>query len=782
MKRDISVRKLLALCLCLVLLLGVTALPILAAPEGDEAPAQAEPAAPAVEKAEPAAREETPAKEETSSQDAAPAKEETSTKEETPAEDTSSKEETSAQREETPAEDTSAKEETSTEREETPAGEEAAAEDETPVKEEAPAGEEPAAQEETPAEKETAAPRESAQAETVEDERAGAADEDAEAPASAAPAAVRSAAVRSAAASLFSVGTAAEEEETLSADEAHGFSFDWSQEALQDSGWDSTHGVVETSRGYYLYFDCGEWASAALNVYAADDPYTAVMGFSTSAGDPEHVYNTVGDKALWADESIEVHYYTSGGRRYTEVFVPAALLPEGDFTFACNNAAFPFVSETAQGDAEAAEAEPTPEPVYTGIVIDGKFDDWAAVPRYEIDDGRGYNTVDHVSVVWDGEWVYILLTAEGDRDWQGELTGYGNWNSVTGAGTHGNGQFAITTDLGRTLLVQPVVDSNNEPAVAGVDGAQAAVNNKEWAGAPHLWELAIPASELPEYLETISFGFYLAEPTVTGLSDMQSGDGGVDPFAADVVIDGKYNDWVGYPHTLIQYDHEGIQYHEVDGEAALWSDDGWLYGHVVTEHPDHLDEQGSEFLAAISIAFNGDRDYKDTPDKGNFYPRILAIAEDGTVTDYYTTVNEGHSTPNGTYTYYIFDTRTDPVKQFGHTDENGVWHDATAADLIENAFGTMKVTVTGEKDDMEFDLDLKKVADYIGADAADFKTIEAQFGRIGQQWVTTAGTSTWPLLGAALAVCAVGAPMCCGEVRRRRARRKGEGENDGGEK
>ncbi len=749
MKTNQYARKFFAGALCLVMLLSMTVIPALAAPEEET------PQAPAVEapaKEEAPVVDEAPAKEEAPVVDDAPAKEEAPVVDDAPAKEETPAEDEAPAKEETPVEEPTV---TDAAQEETPAEEETpveeptatdAAEDETPAESEAPA-EEPTA---TASAKPSRAPGARAsqepeaepsdadtpeEPENVDEPQEAAADEPADL-----------------GATLFSAG------------EDNGFSFDWSQEEVLDSGWDSKHGVVKTSRGYYLYFETGEWGSASLGVYTPDNPWNASYNFTTTAGDPGHLVDSMSGNALWDNEDIEVNYYTQGGRRYTEAFIPAEVMPEGDFTLKCNTASFDFTAAAAR-DAEGGEASPTPEPVYEGIVIDGDFDDWAAVPSYEIDDGRGYSTVDHVSVVWDGDTVYILLSAEGDG------AGNGNWTSVTGAGTHGNGQYAITTDLGRTLLVQPVVDASGNPAVAGIDGGKAAVNNKEWTGAPHLWELSIPASELPEYLETINFGFYMSEPTVTGIVDMQGGQNGVDPFGADVEIDGKYNDWVGYPHTLIQYDHQGIQHHEVDGEAALWSDDGYLYGHVVTEHPDHLDEKGSEYLAAISIAFNGDREHKDTPDKGNFYPRILAIDDQGNVTDFYKTVNEGHQLPNGTHTFYIFDTRTDPIKQFGHTDENGVWHDPTAAELIENAFGQMKVTVNGEKDDMEFYLDLAKVADYIGQDGdTAFKTIEAQFGRIGQQWVTTAGTPTGPIVGVALAVGAVGAPACYAAVKKRRKR------------
>ncbi len=577
---------------------------------------------------------------------------------------------------------------------------------------------------------------------------------------------------------------------TFSLLDVGGFTYDWTNEDLQEA-WGSKFGAIQTEDGCYIYLECGRWNDATLCVIT--DPgtpwYDAAVDITTKAAAPLELVNTKDGNASWNDLGAQVVTYVGGDTRYVEGFFPNEILPQETFTLTIGDVANITLTPGEASDAETPEESELPEedelpeePVnqiqdvgaaYNGIVIDGDFSDWDAVPRYDIHDitidgqPKTWDTVDHFSIVWDGDWIYILLVADGDRDWQGNLIGAGNWNSVTGAGPNGNGQFGITTDLGRTLMVQPF-DRNGEIGVDGVDGASAAVNNKEWFGAPHMWELAVPASALPEYSESINFGLYLVEPTLTGITDLQ-GDEGV-KFGGQIVVDGMYDDWTGYPHTEIQYDRAGIQHHDVDGEAALWSDGGILYGHVVTEHPDHVLEMGGEFMAAVTIAFNGDRDYKEYPHDGNFYPRILALGADGSIT----TLNEGTVLPEGTYTFYIFDTRTDPEYQFGHEDENGTWHSATAAELKENAFGTMKVTVSADKNEMEYDLDLRKVADYIGQDADDFKLIEAQYGRIGQQWVQTAGTPTGAALGVALAVGAVGVPACAAELRNRRAKRKEE--------
>lgn len=384
----------------------------------------------------------------------------------------------------------------------------------------------------------------------------------------------------------------------------------------------------------------------------------------------------------------------------------------------------PSVEPSTEPSVEPSAAPSDTPSEFSGYK--GTLYDWSGVPLVDSNYDRGYSTVEQMGIVWDGDYVYILLKADGTpTDWDPN-TYQGNWNSVTGAGPNGNGQYAITTDLGKTLLIQPTADGNT-PGVSGISGAEVAVNNTDWNGAPHYWELKIPADQLPEYKESIDFGLYLCEPVFTGVKNLQGGDDEDKDFNG-VVIDGKYDDWKWYPHELIEYATAGTQEHVTDSEGALYSEDGKLYAHVSTDMPAHLQAQGGEFLAAISIAFNGDREYKDLPEKGNFYPQL--IDENGNV------VNEGTRLEKGTHTFTICDTRnTNPDRPI---------------------FGTMKVTVNGEKDEMEFELDLAKVAEYIGCDPADFQLIEAQFGRLGQQWISIAGTPTGAWLGIGLCLATVG--------------------------
>lgn len=405
---------------------------------------------------------------------------------------------------------------------------------------------------------------------------------------------------------------------------------------------------------------------------------------------------------------------STGGPFTMEVCLPAGMITDPEFLLEFNGVSLPAAALPTLDGSEAPAPE---EPVYNGIVIDGDFADWDAVSKT---DGPGCTNeghpdcMDSCAMVFDGDYVYVYL-----RERPGMNAG--------SAGSHGNGTYAITTDLGRTLLI----DLEADGTVAGIEGAQCVHNGTQW-------ELAIPRDALPQYSKSLSFGFYLAEPVISGVQNLDGSSGGGS--FAGIVYDGEYADWQDYPHTLIQYATPGTQGKTPDGEFAIYAEGSKLYGHTVTEYAAHL-VGGYDLAYAITIAFNGDRSYKDTPDKGNLYPYLVAVDEEGNITY---NPNIGNL-PNGNHEFYIMDTRS------WHSSKN--IHDLQGNDRI---FGRMTITVEDGREQCEYEIDLEEVAAYIGCDAGDFKLIEAQFGRIGQQWTSTAGASSgaWP--GIALCIGAAG--------------------------
>lgn len=387
-----------------------------------------------------------------------------------------------------------------------------------------------------------------------------------------------------------------------------------------------------------------------------------------------------------------------------------------------------------EGGSTSGGSQEDLHPVYEGIVIDGSFHDWDAVAKTDVNEGKDHNTVDQVAMVWDGDYIYLYFLAEGFVDENGVTVG--DWGSVTGAGPHNNGQFVITTDLGRELLIQ--LSRDNGGSVKGIDGAKAAVNNQEWMGAPHMWEVSIPASALPAYNETISFGLYQGDPLIKDManfratSDKEDDSQGTTGKFEGIVYDGLYGDWEYYPHTLIEYATSGTQEHVVDGEGALYSDGTYLYAHVETSMGAHLLEAGGEFTSAVTIRLNGEH---------TFSPQYVAVDAQGNI-NYDVQLK---NLPDGQYEFYMIDA------QGWKTAQN-----ISELDPNNGVYGKMYVTVGPSSDEMEFKMDISVMAAKFGMDADEIKTMEAQFGRIGQQWLITAGTSTGAWAGLLLCFGTVG--------------------------
>ncbi len=418
-------------------------------------------------------------------------------------------------------------------------------------------------------------------------------------------------------------------------------------------------------------------------------------------------------------------------------------------------------SETEPGGSGDSGNTDTDEPEtgnspYTGIAIDGDFADWDGVPKYDVKDvglngnAKGWDTVNKMAMVWDGDWVYLYFESNADDP-----------GAMSGAGPYNNGQFAITTDLGNQTLIQ----LQRGPSVSGIDGATIACNNYDWAKTPHKWEVAIPASSLGNYSKTIDFGMYQVDPTITGVANIKDDDGG--KTFDGIVYDGNYDDWDGYPHATIEYATSGTHDHVVDSRGALYADSTQqkLFGHVVTTMPAHLEEGGGEFTAALSIRINNDYDRMLTP-------RFIAVDAEGNI-DWNPKLS---GLADGTYEFYLTSTTVDG------TSKN--INDLKADDVI---YGKAKITINEGQDEMEWEMDIPTLAknlhtgwgqskESISIDPNDIRVFEAQYGRLGQQWVTTAGVSTAPFVGVGL--CVAGVAGAYGYRRRKKGDATGADEGE----
>ena len=434
-------------------------------------------------------------------------------------------------------------------------------------------------------------------------------------------------------------------------------------------------------------------------------------------------FNSIAD--YWMNPGAEVARLNTANGNNPGIIVFEGALPvtSQDFTISFEGTTIASSDIPTFVPAEEVEA------VYEGITIDGDYFDWAAVAKTEAgeveDSLNSFDCLSEVACIFDGDYVYVYL-----KD--------GETGTAAGAGEYSNGRFSIVTDTGRTLTFE--VNAENGGSVAGVEGATAAYFGDEW-------EIAIPASALPLYVESFSFGLYQQEPFVSDIVNLQGGTGTAGEFSG-IVYDGLYGDWNAYPHTLIHYGTAGTQTNSPDGEGALYTEDGIVYGHVISSMDAHLAEDGGEFASAVSIYFNGEHDY-NYDRTNNLYPALVAVTEDGTII--WDPQTEGLE--NGTYEFYIMDARME-------FDRNLITNVSQLAEH-EQFFGRMFVTVSDTNDEIEFFIDLEQVAKYLSyysgttIEASDFQLIEAQFGRIGQEIISTAGTSSGPAMGIAVCIAVV---------------------------
>jgi hypothetical protein len=415
---------------------------------------------------------------------------------------------------------------------------------------------------------------------------------------------------------------------------------------------------------------------------------------------------------------------TSVAGDYTvELAIPVSRFGGNDFTVALkgSDSTSEAVSsndiDTIDGNPYEESEEDKEPAVYDGIVIDGKFDDWAAVSVTEAacPNSAHTNCIDGAAAVFDGDYLYLYIS-----DGKGGI--------ASGAGTHSNGMYSIVTDLGRNMVFQ----LNSDGTVSGIEG----VTSAHYGGQ---WEIAIPKSALPQYEQTLSFGLYQSDAIISDIANLQEDEGNAGKFTT-IVYDGLFADWDDYPHTLIEYATAGSNEILADGEQALYSDGTTLYGHVVSTMMAHTSSYGTEMTSAITIKFN--QDYATA-----FYPRLVAIDEEGNI-NWNPDFSEMQA--GGKYEYAI-----------ASSDAWGTSTNINNLNSHDTIYGKITIDVGGEgqADEAEYYLDLELIAEKFNMDAGDFKYIESQFGKIGHEWAAYAGTSTGPFVGLALCLGCAAVPM-----------------------
>lgn len=378
------------------------------------------------------------------------------------------------------------------------------------------------------------------------------------------------------------------------------------------------------------------------------------------------------------------------------------------------------VASMVIASAATLKADAT-EGVYNGITVgDGDYSDWETVVKHD-----GAYGIDKMAMVWDGYYVYLYF------EWFGYDYGNGthgsNWNEITWSGPKHTGNYSIKTEYGEMIVHFGNVGGEPYVEINGKDGksvgAEVYVNNKDWISYSHIWEVKIPTEILPNYVDTISLCYYQGDVLISDVANLNMPDDLANEGIKDeVVFDGEYLDWTQYPHTTIDYSTNGTHSSIIDANGALYCDGTTLYGYVQTAHPSHTSgEDAVAFTKAVTIKLNG---------KHLFYPRVASVNEAGLIN---WNPNLSKLAP-GEYRFKVFDTAGwGNAKSIYNLDQHNV------------CYGDLIVTIGSDgRNQCEYALDTVKLAEKFGLDASDIKTYEAQYGRLGQQWIGCAGASTSP--------------------------------------
>jgi hypothetical protein len=286
-------------------------------------------------------------------------------------------------------------------------------------------------------------------------------------------------------------------------------------------------------------------------------------------------------------------------------------------------------------------------------------------------------------------------------------------------------------------IVSVTIPSTHTELTTDNGGLQVAINDDyaTW-GEPSLMEIAIPTASIPDYLNTISFGYYLGDTIIADVANLNPDpDHNSDPNdGSSIVIDGDYHDWTNYPVTTIAYDTSGTSNHYADAKGAIYSNDGTAYVYGVTNNfrdPNHW-AFGNQFLEFTVMI--GGRQTKMF---------AVLINDDGSL-DWEASRNNRHYSA-GTYHFALFEqSGSAATRSLDNIDEGDIY------------YGDLYLTVGDYQDRTELRFDIETVANYLGVSAADAGSLKVRFHRIGDEVLETSGISTGPIFVLFLAWTAAG--------------------------
>lgn len=497
----------------------------------------------------------------------------------------------------------------------------------------------------------------------------------------------------------------------------------------------SSWAVLKDDTGYYFLIKPApyqEYSGQSISITYEDGNSSGI------------VFNVASGRAMtssWADipGASSSGMFQVNGENYEEFFVPASYFASADFTLTSNESVqssdIEVVGDSGGNEtgetSEGTEATDPATGVYEGIVIDGSFDDWASVVKVDAT-AQSNGLVNGVAMVWDGDYIYLLIDEKQN-------------NSASWSGNGNNGNFVITTDTNHVMIInfkgnQPnpntvsaTVTSTNVKLTSDNGGLECA-SNPEYSvyDKPSLTEIKIPTSALPDYRETISFGYYLSEEPliadVANLHPVEHNSGTND--GSNIVIDGRYEDWENYPVTTIEYATAGTSNNWADSEAGIYSRDGLTYVYAESHNfsPSTTgDHYGGEEFLEITVSI---------PGKGTTKMEAVLIRDDGSL-DW--DASKRHFEP-GTYHFALF-------------EQSGYGKSTSLDNIVDHDYyyGDMYVTVGDYIDKTEFVFDPSVIAEYFGTTIEPSDKVNVMLHRCGDENLYTSGISTGPIFTVLLA-------------------------------
>lgn len=461
---------------------------------------------------------------------------------------------------------------------------------------------------------------------------------------------------------------------------------------------------------------------------AMETPEVVITTEPDDAADEENAANAAGTadgaNATAADNTEEKANTAAKNGENSAATGAAGTAAEADTTAADTEEA-----DTATEEDAAAYADVSDDALYSGIQIDGDFSDWAAIDKvYDFN-----ANLTEAAMIWDHDYVYLYLK-EGVKHPDGWEMYEGNIHAAT---PYSNGNFCIETNTGykSSVIVQ---GSNSGSVTAKVNDTYVDIAYKK-----HIYEIAIPVELLKGYNDKTSslnlgtMGGWNDTPnyimmgvshwnpdagTTGGGENQDKDDNNSDLYDKTTYIkyDYDFSDWDDYPHQTIDYSTGGS--HGADAEGALYSDGEYLYGHIK-----YYGGYYPDIFGFFELAIN--EKYHRT-----LYLNARAVDNDGNILWNYNTSD----LKPGSYEFHIYG---------AETIDGGAW---------DTDYGVLYIELQKHgRLNAEFRLDQSKIAHYYKCDQTDIKSLDMRFIRIGDKWISCAGTSTGPILGMAISGFAV---------------------------